>query len=339
MSKASEIIAIALSQVGYKEKASNQNLDDPVANAGGANWTKYARDLASAGYYNGNKNGYAWCDVFVDWCFFKAYGPTEGQRIQCQTGDLGAGCTYSMQYYQQHGRFDKNPLVGDQIFFRYSGSSGADHTGIVVEVNASQIVTVEGNSGDQVKKNTYALSNGSIIGYGHPLYNETSAEEKKADPEPVPAAEPEPVKETEAGEIVLGSTVAFKPSAERYNPNSALIPDWVKTDYNHIVTQVTVNGKPFTKGGKVCVLLGKKIAKKGGSIVAGIMTWVAVDNLQLVTAAKAKDTVYTVKKGDTLWDIAKKYLGSGARYTEIVKLNGLKTSVINVGQKLKIPTE
>lgn len=107
LSKASEIIAIALSQVGYKEKASNQNLDDPVANAGGANWTKYALDLASAGYYNGNKNGYAWCDVFVDWCFFKAYGPTEGQRIQCQTGDLGAGCTYSMQYYQQHGRFDK----------------------------------------------------------------------------------------------------------------------------------------------------------------------------------------------------------------------------------------
>ena len=49
--------------------------------------------------------------------------------------------------------------------------------------------------------------------------------------------------------------------------------------------------------------------------------------------------VKTVKKGDTLWDIAKKYLGSGARYTEIVKLNSLKTSVIIVGQKLKIPTE
>lgn len=48
---------------------------------------------------------------------------------------------------------------------------------------------------------------------------------------------------------------------------------------------------------------------------------------------------YTVNKGDTLWDIAKKYLGSGTRYTEIVKLNGLKTSVIIVGQKLKIPTE
>ena len=337
MSKASEIVAMAMSQIGYKEKASNKNLDDPAANAGDANWTKYARDLNSAGYYNGNKNGFAWCDVFVDWVFFKVYGKTEGQRIQCQTGPYGAGCGFSMQYYQQQKRFDSTPKVGDQIFFRYSGSSGADHTGIVVEVTSSQIVTVEGNSGNQVKKNTYSRSYSCIIGYGHPLYSETDTEEKKTDPAPAPA--PTPVAEPTTGEIVLGSTVAIKPSAERYNPNSALIPDWVKSDYNHIVTQVNVNGKSFTKGGKTCVLLGKKVAKKGGSIVAGIMTWVAVDNLQLVTAAKAKDTVYTVKKGDTLWDIAKKYLGSGARYTEIVKLNGLKTSVITVGQKLIIPTE
>lgn len=179
MSKASEIVAIALAQIGYKEKASNKNLDDPAANAGSANWTKYARDLASAGYYNGNKNGFAWCDVFVDWCFFKAYGKDEGQRIQCQTGPYGAGCTYSMQYYQQKGRCDKNPKVGDQIFFRYSGSNGADHTGIVVEVSSSQIVTVEGNSGNQVKKNTYARSNSTIIGYGHPLYSETTPRKRR----------------------------------------------------------------------------------------------------------------------------------------------------------------
>ena len=136
MSKASEVVAVAISQIGYKEKATNKNLDDNTANAGSANWTKYARDLYAAKYYNGNKNGYAWCDVFVDWCFFKAYGATEGQRIECQTGDCGAGCTFSMQYYQAKGRFDKNPKVGDQIFFRYSGSSGADHTGIVVEVTS-----------------------------------------------------------------------------------------------------------------------------------------------------------------------------------------------------------
>ena len=47
--------------------------------------------------------------------------------------------------------------------------------------------------------------------------------------------------------------------------------------------------------------------------------------------------IHTVAHGDTLWAIAKKYLGNGSRYTEIVKLNGLKSSVIYTGQKLKIP--
>ena len=56
------------------------------------------------------------------------------------------------------------------------------------------------------------------------------------------------------------------------------------------------------------------------------------------TAAPAQEyTTYTVVKGDTLWGIAAKLLGSGARYTEIVKLNGMKTSVIHTGDQLKIP--
>ncbi|MBQ9685200.1 MAG: peptidoglycan-binding protein [Oscillospiraceae bacterium] len=175
MSRPSDIVAIALAEVGYREKASNASLDDKSANAGSANWTKYARDLAAAGYYNGNKNGYAWCDVFVDWCFFKAYGAVEGQRIQCQSGPLGAGCIYSAQYYQQKGRYDKTPKVGDQVFFQTGRQIG--HTGIVVEVTGSTIVTVEGNSSDQVKRNTYSRSNSYIAGYGHPLYSDSDADE------------------------------------------------------------------------------------------------------------------------------------------------------------------
>ena len=58
MNWAEQVITIALAEVGYREKASNAALDDPAANAGSGTWTKYARDLAAAGYYNGNKNGY-----------------------------------------------------------------------------------------------------------------------------------------------------------------------------------------------------------------------------------------------------------------------------------------
>jgi LysM repeat protein len=46
---------------------------------------------------------------------------------------------------------------------------------------------------------------------------------------------------------------------------------------------------------------------------------------------------YTVKKGDTLWEIAKKFLGKGQRYTEIKTMNGLTSDTIYTGQVLKIP--
>ena len=181
MNNAERLIQIALAEVGYREKASNASLDDPLANAGSGNWTKYARDLAAAGYYNGNKNGYAWCECFVDWCFWKAFGP-DGQRIQCQTGDLGAACIYSMQYYRQQGRCDQNPKAGDQVFFYAGGTVG--HTGIVVEVSNGSITVVEGNSSDRVQKLSYPRSSGSIAGYGHPKYDQISASEKEIPAKP-----------------------------------------------------------------------------------------------------------------------------------------------------------
>ena len=47
--------------------------------------------------------------------------------------------------------------------------------------------------------------------------------------------------------------------------------------------------------------------------------------------------IYTVKRGDTLWEIAKAELGDGSRYTEIKELNNLKSNTIYVGWKLKMP--
>lgn len=71
-----------------------------------------------------------------------------------------------------------------------------------------------------------------------------------------------------------------------------------------------------------------------------IMSPVKVSDLALVTSKPAETyRIYTVVHGDTLWAIAKKYLGNGSRYKEIVSLNGLKSNVIYSGMKLKIPNK
>ena len=73
--------------------------------------------------------------------------------------------------------------------------------------------------------------------------------------------------------------VEFKDSAKNYYPGSVAVPTWVKNDYYHRVTQTLYKGKPVVKGGKECVLLGKKVKKSGGQEIAGINTWVAKENL------------------------------------------------------------
>lgn len=53
---------------------------------------------------------------------------------------------------------------------------------------------------------------------------------------------------------------------------------------------------------------------------------------------KPKQKTHTVVSGDTLWHIAKRYLGNGARYPEIAKINNIKNpNLIYPGQVFKIP--
>lgn len=181
---AEDLIKIAENEVGYHEKRTNSQLDDKTANAGTNDWTKYSRDLYNAGYYNGNKNGYWWCDVFYDWLHYIASGKvkTDAEYVECQTGLEGAGCGYSMQFYQNAGRFDKTPKEGDQIFFRWSGNSGVDHTGLVYKIVDNKVYTIEGNSSDAVSKRSYNKSDSCILGYGHPRYK---ASDVKPTPKPL----------------------------------------------------------------------------------------------------------------------------------------------------------
>ena len=133
MTPVEKLINTAKAEVGYLEKKTNSQLDSKTANAGENNWTKYARDLDNLGIYNGKKNGYAWCDMFVDWCFVQSFGLANAMQMTYQplTGGSGAGCTSSANYYKNNNRFYKNnPQPGDQIFFKKNNKEMC-HTGIV----------------------------------------------------------------------------------------------------------------------------------------------------------------------------------------------------------------
>lgn len=166
------VLNIARGELGYHEKNSNAQLDDKTANSGSGNYTKYARDLDALGFfYNGPKQGYAYCDVGHDWCYVKAYGVEAALKLLCQPRySAGAGCYYSAMYYKQKGQFygpNTVPQPGDQIFFTYQAGE-VSHTGLVESVSGNQITCIEFNTSDQVARRYYTVGQSGIYGYGRP---------------------------------------------------------------------------------------------------------------------------------------------------------------------------
>ena len=193
------VLQIARAEIGYREKNSSAGLDDPTANAGSGNYTKYARDLDRiANFYNGQKQGFAWCDVFYDWILVHAFGPVLAKRLLCQPdSSAGAGCLYSAQYFRQAGQFhSRDPEPGDQIFFTFQAGE-VSHTGIVESVSGTTVTTIEGNTSDSVARRAYPIRSGTIYGYGRPDWNLLQTEsgpdtgvEATAAPTTAPASAP-----------------------------------------------------------------------------------------------------------------------------------------------------
>lgn len=168
----SKLLEIARAEQGYCEKRSNSQLDSKTANAGSANITKYWRDLYPA--YQGE----SYCDCFVKWCFYKAYGKSAANTLTC--GGLYSFYTpSSAQLYKNKGQWHTGSDVkrGDQIFFK--NSQRIHHTGIVSDVKNGRIYTIEGNTsnGDAVVPNggmvcakSYPIGLSTIAGYGRPNY-------------------------------------------------------------------------------------------------------------------------------------------------------------------------
>ena len=132
------VLNTARAELGYHEKESNKDLDNKTANSGDSNWNKFAREFDEKypNFYNGRKNGFPWCDIFVDYLFLVNFGYEKTLQLLCQPErSCGAGCKYSANYYRNMGKFHtKDPNPADQIFF--GNEYEVTHTGIVEEVGS-----------------------------------------------------------------------------------------------------------------------------------------------------------------------------------------------------------
>jgi len=169
-----KVIEVAFAEVGYLEKASNNQLDSKTANAGDRNYTKYARDLFP------DLQGQPYCDMFVDWCFVKAYGKATAKKL---LGGFSAYTPESAQYFKDRNQwYTDNPEKGDEIFFE--NSVRICHTGLVYNADSENVYTIEGNTsageqvipnGGGVCKKSYKLHDSRIAGYGRPNYASTGS--------------------------------------------------------------------------------------------------------------------------------------------------------------------
>ena len=129
------VIRIAQGEVGYLEKDSAADLDSKTANAGDKNYTKYWRDIAP------ELQGSYWCAAFVTWVFVKAFGIEKTRELlkhypYIQVAQLGS----------LFHNYD-TPQKGDIVM--YHNGSRFYHTGIVIEVNGNNFITIEGNTGPE----------------------------------------------------------------------------------------------------------------------------------------------------------------------------------------------
>ena len=178
---------VAEDEVGYLEKknADVKYLYDKKANAGNKNYTKYAKDLndKAKGLLNGNKQGTMYCAVELLWIIGVAcnWDIEKMRKVMCldgskDEGGAAAGAENLRGYFVYKKRYDKNPKVGDVIFFDTDSDKKAEHVGRVYKVDDKTVYTIEANTKKNgqggVWKKSYARTNKKIMGYGHPKYDE-----------------------------------------------------------------------------------------------------------------------------------------------------------------------
>lgn len=104
-----------------------------------------------------------WCAIFVSWCADQCGYIETG--ICPKFAVVGDGASWFKTRHRWSGRGYK-PNPGDIIFFDYEQDGVLDHVGIVESCDGKIVTTIEGNSGDACKRNSYGVGNSQIAGYG-----------------------------------------------------------------------------------------------------------------------------------------------------------------------------
>lgn len=158
-----KVIAVAIKEIGYLEKSRSAYMKDPniifekTAGAGSDNYTKYGKEMHDLYPQVIDFPAY-WCDAFVDWCFYKAYGVNTAKSLL--HGNFDDYTVASCKMYAKHNALHLIPKPGDQVFFTRNGApSGCHHTGIVTNVDELYFYTVEGNT----SKASSVVSNGGGV--------------------------------------------------------------------------------------------------------------------------------------------------------------------------------
>lgn len=128
------LIAVALKEIGYLEKATNAQLDSKTANAGYNNYTKYWRDVYPA------YQGQPWCACQISWDMMTAFGLETAKKLLKHWPYVY--CPSMRDYFTLYA----NPQVGDIVIFWSSKKKEFVHTGLVIKVQGDQFWTIEGNT-------------------------------------------------------------------------------------------------------------------------------------------------------------------------------------------------
>lgn len=125
---AEKLIAIALQELGQKEKPLESN--------------KIKYNNWYYGKYKANKYSYAWCAVFVTWCFNEL-----GLDYKAQIGNANQTKGWVRYAKEKNSWIAKENLErGDIICFSGWANTTPSHIGIVMEREEDTLKVIEGNS-------------------------------------------------------------------------------------------------------------------------------------------------------------------------------------------------